>query len=162
MTAFSRLKALPIKAAALVLGAAAILFLPAPASYAAPAGRHFRIEASSFQFSPGTIRVNPGDTVTFDLVSLDYVHGLAIDGYDVDISADPGQTASITFKADKPGSFRFRCTVACGNMHPFMVGRFTVGPNWLLLRGAALGLLAILAGILWSRGPGKLPGAGAP
>lgn len=71
----------------------------------------FRIEASQFAYDPGEIVVNPGDTVTIQLVSTDVVHGLYVDGYNISVEADPGQTASLTFVADKPGSFRFRCNV---------------------------------------------------
>ncbi len=157
MDFLSRIKALPGRWAAAGLAAALILFLPAPGSLAAPAERHFRIEASSFQFSPAVLHVNPGDTVTIDLVAMDYVHGLAIDQYDVDISADPGQTASVTFTAAKPGTFKFRCTVACGPMHPFMLGRLAVGPNWLLLRGAGLAFLAMIAGVIQAAAPRSKP-----
>ncbi len=43
--------------------------------------RVFRIEASQFAYNPGEIRVNPGDTVTIELISTDVVHGLYVDGY---------------------------------------------------------------------------------
>ncbi len=133
---------------AFFLAALAILVVPLPAATAAPAERTIRIEASRFQYSPGVIQVNPGDRVTVELVSKDVVHGLSIDGYNLNITADPGQTATLTFVADKSGSFRFRCSVTCGNMHPFMVGKLQVGQNLLFLRGAALSVLALIAG-LW-------------
>ncbi len=137
----------------LLLAAAglAIAFLPLPASATNPTERHFRIEASSFAFSPSVIRVNPGDRVTIDLAAMDVVHGLSIDGYDVSVTADPGQTAQLTFVANRPGTFRFRCAIACGALHPFMLGKLTVGQNSLGWRAAGLMLLAVLAGIGWRR-----------
>ena len=128
-----------------------VLFVPFPASAAAPAARTFHIQASRFEYSPAILTVNPGDQVTIELTASDVVHGLSIDGYNLAITADPGQTARLTFVADQQGSFRFRCTVTCGNMHPFMIGKLEVGANVLLWRAVVLSGLALLAGAwgLW-------------
>lgn len=128
-----------------------ILAVPLPASSAAPSERTFKIQASQFQYSPAVLAVNPGDRVTIDLEAADVVHGLSIDGYDVEIQADPGQTSRLTFLADRPGAFRFRCSVTCGNMHPFMMGKLYVGQNILLFRASVLGILLMGLGFwkLW-------------
>ncbi len=118
-----------------------VAFVPLPVQRVVPQHKTFRIEARQFAYSPSEFKVNPGDTVTIQLISTDVVHGLYIDGYGVSVQADPGQTATITFVADKPGSFRFRCNVTCGAMHPFMIGKFTVGSNHWLYRSAGLALL---------------------
>ena len=115
-----------------------VAFAPLPVQSTAPQPRTFRIEARQFAYSPSELKVNPGDTVTIQLVSTDVVHGLYIDGYGVSVQADPGQTATVTFVANKPGSFRFRCNVTCGAMHPFMIGKFTVGSNQWLYRSMGL------------------------
>jgi heme/copper-type cytochrome/quinol oxidase subunit 2 len=60
------------------------------------------------------------------------------------VVVDPGQTASLTFVADQPGTFRLRCSVTCGALHPFMIGKLNVGPNELLARGIVLSVLAVL------------------
>ncbi|MBI5352734.1 MAG: cupredoxin domain-containing protein [Chloroflexi bacterium] len=120
-----------------------VAFAPLPVQPIAPLERTFRIEARQFAYSPSEFRVNPGDTVTIQLVSTDVVHGLYIDGYDVSVEADPGQTTALTFVADKAGSFRFRCNVTCGAMHPFMIGKLTVGTNDWLVRSIGLALIAI-------------------
>jgi heme/copper-type cytochrome/quinol oxidase subunit 2 len=122
-----------------------VLFAPVPGKAAEPVERTFRIEASRFQYSPAVLQVNPGDRVTIDLVAQDVVHGLSIDGYNLAITADPGQTARLTFIAGRQGSFRFRCTVTCGNMHPFMIGKLKVGQNTLLWRVIALSGLTLVA-----------------
>jgi heme/copper-type cytochrome/quinol oxidase subunit 2 len=124
-----------------------ILFAPLRLPGAAPADRHIRIEASRSSFTPGELKINPGDRVTIELVSTDVVHGLSLDGYDFELKADPGQTATGTFVADKSGIFRFRCSVACGNLHPFMIGKLQVGVNLLLGRGIMLGLLGMIAAL---------------
>jgi len=122
-----------------------VAFAPFPVQPIAPQERTFRIEAGQFSYSPSELIVNPGDTITIELVSTDVVHGLYVDGYDISIEADPGQTATLTFIADKPGSFRFRCNITCGAMHPFMIGKLTVGTNSWLYRSIGLALVALLS-----------------
>jgi heme/copper-type cytochrome/quinol oxidase subunit 2 len=136
---------------AIATAALAVAFAPIPSiAAAAPASsRTFRIEASQFAYSPAELHVNPGDTVTIELVSTDVVHGLYVDGYGAAVEADPGQTATVTFVANRSGSFHFRCNVTCGAMHPFMVGRLTVGDDVVLVRGIGLALIGAL-GILLS------------
>jgi cytochrome c oxidase subunit 2 len=125
-----------------------ILAAPLPAGYAAPSERTFKIQASRFQYTPGVLKVNRGDRVTLELGTTDVIHGLSVDGYGLEMTADPGQTARLTFTADRAGAFRFRCSVTCGNLHPFMIGKLYVGQNTLLLRASALGLLMVGLG-LW-------------
>jgi heme/copper-type cytochrome/quinol oxidase subunit 2 len=135
----------------LVLAGLVVAFAPLPVQSIAPAEREFRIEASQYAYNPGEINVNPGDTVKIKLVATDVVHGLYVDGYGVSVKADPGQTATLTFVADKPGSFRLRCNVTCGAMHPFMIGKLHVGPNTWLYRSIGLAALVILSFIFWKR-----------
>ena len=92
-----------------------------------------------------------GDTVTIQLTSTDVVHGLYVDGYGLSIEADPGQSQTLTFTATRPGSFRLRCNVTCGAMHPFMVGRLTVGTNRWLLRSIGLAALAVMGVVISHR-----------
>lgn len=125
-----------------------IVFMPLPVGTAVPTNRTLHLNASSFAFSPAVIEVNPGDQVTIELISADVVHGLYLDGYNLQMKAYPGQTATLTFTADKTGTFRFRCSVTCGALHPFMIGKLKVGPNTLLWRGITLLLLVTLLG-LW-------------
>ena len=127
-----------------VLAGAVIVFAPLPVRATQPTLRTFRVEASQYAYAPAILAVNPGDTVTIELVSTDVVHGLYLDGYGVSVTADPGQTARLTFIADKSGSFRFRCNVTCGALHPFMIGKLQVGPNTWLWRAMALTILAAL------------------
>jgi heme/copper-type cytochrome/quinol oxidase subunit 2 len=124
-----------------------ILFLPIPGIVAEPVERTFQIEASQFTYSPAILSVNPGDQMTIELLATDVVHGLSIDGYKLETTSDPGQTARLTFVADRQGTFRFRCTVTCGNLHPFMIGKLQVGQNELLWRGALLAGLVLIAGV---------------
>jgi heme/copper-type cytochrome/quinol oxidase subunit 2 len=58
----------------------AVLAAPIPFSSPSPQEHIVRIEAKSYEFHPGIIRVNPGDLVNIELVSTDVVHGIYIDG----------------------------------------------------------------------------------
>ena len=132
-----------------VMAGLAVAFAPLPVPTITPQVRTFRIDARQFAYSRSELKVNAGDTVTIQLVSTDVVHGLYVDGYDVFIEADPGQTKTLSFVADKPGSFRFRCNVTCGAMHPFMIGKLNVGGNNWLFRSLGLATLAFV-GVLIS------------
>jgi plastocyanin len=132
----------------LALIALAITFLPLPTGGGVPGSHDLRIAASQYEFGPAVISVNQGDRVSIELVSMDVVHGLYLDGYGLEVTADPGKTASLSFIADKSGVFRFRCSVTCGPLHPFMIGKLKVGSNTLLWRGIGLAILAAVAG-LW-------------
>jgi heme/copper-type cytochrome/quinol oxidase subunit 2 len=128
----------------LVMAGLAVAFAPLPVQPIRPQERTFQVEARQFAYSPSELNVNPGDTITIRLISTDVVHGLYIDGYDISVEADPGQTATLTFTATKPGSFRFRCNITCGAMHPFMIGKLRVGANDWLFRSAGLAMVAVL------------------
>jgi len=127
-----------------VMAGLVVAFAPLPVPAIAPQARTFRIDARQFAYFPSELKVNAGDKVNIQLVSTDVVHGLYVDGYDISIEADPGQTATLTFVADKPGSFRFRCNVTCGAMHPFMIGKLIVGSNDWFFRSIGLATLAVI------------------
>jgi heme/copper-type cytochrome/quinol oxidase subunit 2 len=122
-----------------------VAFAPLPVRPIPPQERTFRVEARQFAYSPSELNVNPGDRVTIQLISTDVVHGLYIDGYDISVEADPGKTATLTFTANKPGSFRVRCNVICGAMHPFMIGRLKVGTDDWMYRSIGLSILGVIA-----------------
>lgn len=137
------------------LAALAVGFAPFPSMQTVPpATRVVRIEASQFSYSPSIVSVNRGDTVTIELESTDVVHGLYVDGYGVSVEADPGQTKTLTFVANRAGSFRFRCNITCGAMHPFMIGKLNVGENTTLIRSIGFLLIGTL-GMLLFRRPGQ-------
>ncbi len=121
-----------------------VAFAPFPVHPIMPQERAFRIEARQFAYSPSELKVNPGDTITLEFVSTDVVHGLYVDGYDISVESDPGQTKTLSFVADKPGSFRFRCNVTCGAMHPFMIGKLTVGRNNWFFRSIGIAVLSLV------------------
>lgn len=120
------------------------LIAPLPLPTPAPVTRRFELDARMFAFEPARLAVNQGDEVTLVLHSQDVVHGLFVDGYPVNIIAEPGKPAQATFVADRRGKFRFRCSITCGSLHPFMIGEMVVGPNLPFWRAlAALTVIAI-------------------
>jgi heme/copper-type cytochrome/quinol oxidase subunit 2 len=157
MIRFHRL--LPYVALATLAVAGVLLVgLPSAAARSGGVARSVRVEASTFAFTPATIEVDPGDRVTIELASADVVHGLHIEGYDVNLIADPGQPASASFVVDRPGTFRIRCSVPCGPLHPFMAGRLQVGPPLTFYAAVVLAALALGFGGIGLRRPGA--GAG--
>ena len=130
-----------------------VAWAPLPIGVTPPTERTIHLEAKSFEYSPPVIHVSQGDRVTLEIVSTDVVHGIYIDGYGLEATADPGQTARLSFVADRAGSFRFRCSVTCGALHPFMIGQLKVGSNALMWRGIGLAFLVLIAGLILYRQP---------
>jgi heme/copper-type cytochrome/quinol oxidase subunit 2 len=129
----------------LVTAGLVVAFVPLPVQRVTPQERTFRVEARQFAYSPSELKVNLGDKVTIQFVSMDVVHGLYIDGYGIAVEADPGQTATLAFTANKPGSFRVRCNITCGAMHPFMIGKLNVGENYWLYRSIGFAVLSVVS-----------------
>ena len=131
------------------LAAIIILGIPAPRSTTSAGERYIRVEAGRYRFSPEQIYISPGERVTIELVATDVKHGLHLDGYGLDLEAEPGQPMRATFIATHPGVYRFRCSVACGNLHPFMLGKIQIGANLPLLRGSLLVIIAIVLALFY-------------
>jgi len=83
--------------------------------------------------TPEIIEVNEGDTVSIHLTNLeraqDEVHGFAMYGQNVQLSIEPGKTASATFVADVPGVYPYYCTEFCSALHLEMQGYLLVRPK---------------------------------
>ena len=149
--------------AALALTGVAVVRSPSTAERPGGTARTVRVEAKDFAFTPAAIEVNRGDRVTIELASADVVHGFHIEGYGIDLTADPGQTASVSFVADRPGTFRIRCSVPCGQLHPFMAGRLRVGPPRAYWAALLLAVAAVLVGgAAFVRRPGGSPNRPVP
>ena len=146
----------------LILGAGAGL-LVADRQADPPQERTVVIRARKYAFSPHVLRVNRGDHIEIRLEAEDVTHGFYLEGYDIDAKVRPEnptiwlrrpsegeeyeEVEVIRFTADRTGKFRYRCSITCGYMHPFMQGELIVEPNYLypvslgLTGGLALALL---------------------
>ena len=90
------------------------------------AEKTFNITAKSFSFEPSTITVKKGDKVTLNITSVDVTHGFSLSAFGVSETLAPNTTKTVTFTADKTGSFSFFCSVFCGSGHGSMKGTLVV------------------------------------
>lgn len=138
---------------AIALGAVGLMLAAAwaPPVLGATATKHdVKVASFQFGFTPNVIRVNLGDEVVIKLSSKDVSHGFYLDGYGIQEKVDPGQAKEIRFTADRAGTYRFRCAVTCGSLHPFMIGQLVVEPNVPFGAAAAvIGGTGVL-GYVWS------------
>jgi nitrous-oxide reductase len=80
--------------------------------------------------SPTAIEVNRGDLVKVALTNIeqttDELHGFGLLDYNINVVVDPGETKTVTFRADKPGVFPYYCTNFCSALHQEMQGYLIV------------------------------------
>jgi len=83
-------------------------------------------------YRPERIEIKKGDHVIWHLTSLerqrDATHGFALSGYNINLSLEPGETQTIEFDADMPGTYTYYCTEFCSALHLEMLGYFLVEP----------------------------------
>ncbi|MEN8213718.1 MAG: Sec-dependent nitrous-oxide reductase [Pseudomonadota bacterium] len=83
--------------------------------------------------TPEIIEVTEGDNVHIHLTNLeraqDEVHGFAMYGDNVQLSIEPGKTATASFVADKAGVYPYYCTEFCSALHLEMQGYLLVQPK---------------------------------
>lgn len=82
----------------------------------------------NFTFAPVAINVKKGDKVTVNFKSVGGFHDFVIDEFNVKTETiGSGKTATVSFTADKAGTFEFYCSV--GNHRAMgMKGTLTVTP----------------------------------
>ncbi len=91
-------------------------------------------------FTPEIVEVNEGDTVNFIITNSeraeDETHGFSVSTYNVNLSLEPGKTATASIVADKAGVFSFYCTEFCSALHLEMEGYLVVKPEGYVEEGA--------------------------
>lgn len=105
------------------------------------------VSAKKYEFSPSPIRVKQGMRVQLKITATDHAHGFRIkelpEGADTAdakgrglVFSSPqdcqriekGQTATVEFVAQTPGTYPFRCCTRCGWHHRAMKGQLIVEP----------------------------------
>jgi len=90
-----------------------------------------------WKFIPDEIRVREGQVVRINFQPTDnglgVGHGFSVDGYDKSVFMNGvlvQRPKSVTFRADKAGTFTFYCATQCstGPLHPKMNGKLIVEP----------------------------------
>ncbi len=83
-------------------------------------------------FAPEKVTCNEGDEIVWHITSqeqsMDATHGFCIGGYNINLSLEPGESATLRFKADRSGVFPFYCTEFCSALHLEMMGYLEVAP----------------------------------
>ena len=64
--------------------------------------------------------------IRLKLTAEDVVHGFSILELGVDETIEPGKETVVEFTADRKGTFRFFCSVECGEGHLAMQGKLIV------------------------------------
>ena len=86
---------------------------PAASTTTAPKTVNITVAGQNFSFSPSAITVHQGDTVKITFVNNGGAHNFVLEGYNVSTPViSGGQQASVTFVANKTGTFAYYCSVA--------------------------------------------------
>jgi nitrous-oxide reductase len=84
-------------------------------------------------YTPDRVEVKAGDNVIWHLTNIDTspdaTHGFAVPGYNINVSLEPGETATVEFEADESGVYPFYCSEFCSALHLEMAGYFLVEPS---------------------------------
>ncbi|MGO9985462.1 MAG: Sec-dependent nitrous-oxide reductase [Rhodomicrobium sp.] len=93
-------------------------------------------------YTPEIVDAEEGDTVIFHWTNAeraeDETHGFAISQHDVNLSLEPGKTASATIQNVKSGVYPYYCTEFCSALHLEMEGYLMVAPKGASVKTVAL------------------------
>lgn len=107
--------------------------------------RVIEVTAKKYEFDPSPIRVKQGTKVQLKITATDHTHGFRITEFPegTDTKGKPGlifssapacqkiekgQTVTLEFVAQTPGTYPFKCCVHCGWRHGSMKGELIVEP----------------------------------
>jgi nitrosocyanin len=74
--------------------------------------KEFSVEGGMFYFKPNEIKVKKGDTVKITLTNKEGLHDWVLDEFNAKTKRiKAGETDTVTFVADKVGTFEYYCSV---------------------------------------------------
>jgi nitrous-oxide reductase len=83
-------------------------------------------------FTPEHVELQAGDHVVWHITNVeqtyDATHGFTIPLYNINLSIEPGETATIEFDATEDGVFSYYCTEFCSALHLEMTGYMFIEP----------------------------------
>lgn len=85
-------------------------------------GNVIDITATNFEFDKDVYTVQSGEEVKIKLSNKEGMHGIAIEGTDVNINGD----GEATFTPEKPGEYTIYCSIPCGEGHADMKSTLVV------------------------------------
>jgi nitrous-oxide reductase len=84
-------------------------------------------------FTPEHVEIQQGDHVIWHITNVerayDATHGFSIPVYNINVSLEPGETATVEFDATEDGVFSYYCTEFCSALHLEMTGYLLVEPG---------------------------------
>ena len=103
------------------------------------------VTAKKYEFNLSPIRVKQGARIQLKITASDHAHGFRISPYPEGtegerkaglifsspedcVKIEKGQTTTVEFVAQTPGTYRFKCCVHCGWRHRSMAGELIVEP----------------------------------
>lgn len=158
--------AAPLVAAVIWLAGGLAAVAPPAEEPAAGPVREIAVSVHAWGFSPGVVRVRPGQRVRFVVRSDDVTHGFAINELGLNLPLHPGRAVrSPELDVALPeGTYTIHCSTFCGLGHASMKAKLIVGaPGPAPERGApwlasALALAAVAALLgLTGGGGGRRP-----
>ncbi|MCZ8519398.1 MULTISPECIES: cupredoxin domain-containing protein [Paenibacillus] len=90
---------------------------------AAGSGQQVKLVATNYTFDKKEYKVKAGEDVTFTLQNKQGMHGVVVNGLNVELN---NQKKSVTVKPDKPGTYDILCSVPCGAGHALMTAKLIV------------------------------------
>ena len=86
-----------------------------------------QMTAKKYEFSPSTVEVAAGTKIIFKIKALDRSHGFEIEGVkDSCVKIKKGETATVEYLAERPGTVEFKCCSFCGFGHGRMKGKIVI------------------------------------
>jgi len=89
--------------------------------------KEVQMTAKKYEYSPSTVEVQAGTKIIFKITALDREHGFEIENVkDSCVKIKKGETATVEYVAEKPGTVEFKCCSYCGFGHGKMKGKIVI------------------------------------